>query len=106
MTDNEERETTGQTDMFASSEPEQSSAEDGPENESFESLLGRLEEIVGKMEGGGLSLEASMELYEEGVKKAGRLTAMLADAREKVMKLVTGPDGDTALEEFGEGEQS
>ena len=38
--------------------------------ESFESLLDRLEEIVGKMENGGLSLDESMTLYEEGIKKS------------------------------------
>ena len=73
-------------------------------NGSFEALLKRLEEIVEKMESGGLSLDESMKLYEEGINKAGTLTAKLADARNKVMKLVEGMNGEMSLEEFDEGE--
>lgn len=73
-------------------------------NGSFETLLKRLEEIVEKMESGGLSLDESMKLYEEGIKKAGTLTAQLANARNKVMKLVEGINGEMTLEEFDEGE--
>jgi len=72
--------------------------------EKFEDILKRLEEIVAKMEGGGLSLEESMALYEEGMKKSGKLNAMLAEAREKVMKLVTDEEGNPVLEPFGEEE--
>ena len=73
---------------------------------SFETTLKRLEEIVEKMESGGLGLEESMKLYEEGIEKAGILTAKLADARNKVMKLVEGMNGELSLEEFDEGEDS
>lgn len=74
--------------------------------ESFETLLNRLEVIVGKMESGGLSLDESMSLYEEGIKKADTLTAKLADARNKVMKLVENKDGDMSLDVFDEDEYS
>jgi len=73
-------------------------------SDSFEALLKRLEEIVEKMESGGLSLDESMKLYEEGINKASTLSAKLADARNKVMKLVEGMNGEMSLEEFGEGE--
>jgi len=73
-------------------------------DESFEVLLKRLEEIVEKMEDGGLSLDESMKLYEEGIKKADKLTAKLADARNKVMKLVENRDDKISLEVFDEGE--
>jgi len=72
--------------------------------EGFEDILKRLEEIVAKMEGGGLSLEESMALYEEGMEKSGKLNAMLAEAREKVMKLVTDEEGKPTLEPFEEEE--
>jgi len=74
------------------------------EKESFEALLKRLEEIVGKMESGGLGLEESMSLYEEGIKKAEKLNEMLAEARDRVMKLVTDKNGNPALELFEEKE--
>jgi exodeoxyribonuclease VII small subunit len=67
-------------------------------SESFEKLLERLEEIVVKMEDGGLSLDESIKLYEEGMKNAGKLTGMLADARNRVMKLVEERDGSFKLE--------
>ena len=70
------------------------------EKENFEAVLKRLEEIVGKMESGGLSLEESMELYEEGVKKSEKLNAMLSEARDRVMKLVTDKNGNPSLDLF------
>jgi len=68
--------------------------------ESFEALLKRLEDIVQKMESGGLALEESMTLYEEGIAMADKLSAMLAGSREKVMKLVSAQDDKPALEPF------
>ncbi len=68
--------------------------------EDFEALLKRLEEIVQKMDSGGLSLEESMKLYEEGIRKADKLTVMLSDARGRVMKLVVDKNGNPALEPF------
>ncbi len=72
--------------------------------DDFETLLKRLEEIVEKMDGGGLGLEDSMKLYEEGMKNAERLAAMLADARDRVMKLVGEKDGSAVLEPFDGGD--
>ena len=66
----------------------------------FESLLRRLEEIVEKMDGGGLGLEESMKLYEEGIRNSDTLTAMLAEARDRVMKLVADRNGKDTLELF------
>ncbi len=70
------------------------------EKENFEAVLKRLEEIVEKMDSGGLSLEESMELYEEGVKKSEKLNAMLSEARDRVMKLVTDKNGNPSLDLF------
>ena len=68
--------------------------------ESFEVILKRLEEIVEKMESGGLDLEESMNLYDEGIKKADLLNALLSDARDRVMKLGTDKNGDPTLTPF------
>jgi exodeoxyribonuclease VII small subunit len=70
------------------------------DREDFETLLRRLEEIVGKMDAGGLSLEECMKLYEEGIGKSDRLTAMLGEARDRVMKLVADKNGNVSLEPF------
>ena len=72
--------------------------------EKFETILRRLEEIVETMENPGLDLEESMALYEEGIKKAEKLTIMISEAREKVMKLVTDKNGTPSLKQFDEEE--
>lgn len=77
-----------------------------PAKETFEDTLKRLEEIVEKMESGGLGLDDSMKLYEEGMKKINQLTSMLAKSREKVMKLVADENGNVDLEDFNGKEAS
>jgi len=72
---------------------------------SFEELLGRLETIVEKMENGGLKLEESMALYEEGVSKAETLTSLLADSRGRVLKLISETEGESKLETFDEEDE-
>ena len=91
-------------DMFEGmNDNPQNTTPDG-EPGTFEEILKRLETIVAEMEGGGLSLEESIKLYEEGISRAGSLTAMLRDTREKVMKLVQDRNGDVSVEPFDEGE--
>ena len=76
----------------------------GGKKEQFEDILKRLEEIVRKMESGGLGLEESMVLYEEGIKNTEMLNTMLSESRNKVMKLVTDKNNNPSLEPF-EGEE-
>lgn len=57
------------------------------EQESFETLYKRLEEAVAKLEEGGLTLDQSIELYEEGAKLARRCQELLQQAELKVTKL-------------------
>lgn len=59
----------------------------------FEKKLSRLEEIVGKMETGELTLEESLKLFEEGVKLSRECNSQLAEAEQKV-KLLIGIDDD------------
>lgn len=59
---------------------------------NFEKKLGRLEEIVQKMEKGDLSLEDSLKLFEEGVKISRECHVQLNDAEKKV-KLLVKVDG-------------
>lgn len=55
--------------------------------QSFESALKRLEEIVGKLEGGEMPLDKSIDLFEEGVKTVKTCMKKLEDAEARV-KLV------------------
>lgn len=53
----------------------------------FEELYSRLEETVEKLERGGLSLEESIALYEEGMGLAKRCQALLDAAELRITKL-------------------
>lgn len=55
--------------------------------ESFEELFRRLEETVAKLEAGGLPLEKSLALYEEGMGLARRCQEMLDSAELRVRQL-------------------
>ena len=55
--------------------------------EPFESLYGKLEQTVEKLEKGGLSLEESIALYEDGMELAKRCQALLDDAELRITKL-------------------
>ena len=54
----------------------------------FEKKLTRLEEIVSKMEGGELSLDDSLKLFEEGVKLSRECNTQLVQAEQKVKTLL------------------
>lgn len=71
----------------------------------FEKKLNRLEEIVTKMEGGDLSLENSLKLFEEGIKHSRECHSELAKAEEKVKLLLeVDEQGEAITEDFDEVE--
>lgn len=55
--------------------------------DTFEQLYARLDERVAKLEQGGLSLEESISLYEEGMQLARECQARLDAAELKITKL-------------------
>ena len=55
--------------------------------EPFEDLYGKLEQTVEELEKGGLSLEESIALYEEGMGLAKRCQTLLDDAELRITKL-------------------
>ena len=55
--------------------------------EDFETLYKRLEETVARLEEGGLTLDQSLALYEEGIKLARRCQELLQAAELKITKL-------------------
>ena len=65
----------------------------------FEDALGRLEQIVDQLEGGGLSLEASLVVFEEGVGLARRCARYLDEA-EKRIELLTRDERGLRTEPF------
>lgn len=67
----------------------------------FEKKLGRLEEIVQKMEKGEIGLEDSLKLFEEGIKLSRECHTRLNEAEETVKKLVAvDAQGKPVLENF------
>ncbi len=52
--------------------------------ESFETALSRLEQIVGSLEKGDLSLEESLKLYEEGISRARLCQERLEQAEARI----------------------
>jgi exodeoxyribonuclease VII small subunit len=67
---------------------------------SFEKALTDLENIVQKLEKGGLSLNESLALFEKGVKLAKFLREELGKAEKKVEVLLKDEKGDVRKEPF------
>lgn len=59
----------------------------------FEASLTRLEELVRRLEQGDLSLEASLKVFEEGVRLSKNCTKILNDAEKKVEMLMSQKEG-------------
>ena len=69
---------------------------------NFEQAMTRLEEIVKKLEAGDGSLDEAMKLFEEGRKIAGKCTAMLDKAEQKVTRLISADSSEEVPFEAGE----
>lgn len=67
---------------------------------SFEKALAELEDIVSKLEKGGLSLNESLSLFEKGVKRAKFLRKELEKAEKKTEILLKDEDGEVKAEPF------
>jgi exodeoxyribonuclease VII small subunit len=61
--------------------------------DKFEDALGRLEEIVKKMEAGDMTLEESLKAFEEGIKLARLCAKKLDDAERRIDVLLKQEDG-------------
>ena len=72
---------------------------------TFESSLKELEEIVGRLEGGDLPLEQSLELFEQGVRLSRDCQKRLDEAERKVEILLKGNDGTLTSKPFDEPEE-
>ena len=65
---------------------------------TFEASLAELEEIVTKLEDGDLPLEASLELFEKGIKLSRACRERLTNAERRIEILVKDADGDLRAE--------
>ena len=59
---------------------------------TFEKAMARLEQIVAALEGGKVSLDDSLKLFEEGTKLSAYLSQLLDTAEQKVT-MITVRDG-------------
>jgi exodeoxyribonuclease VII small subunit len=72
---------------------------DGKPAETFEASLDELEKTVKQLEGGDLSLERSIELFERGVNLSDVCRKQLEDAETRVEMLIR-KEGKIAAEPF------
>ncbi len=70
------------------------------QEKSFEALMAELEQIVEQLEGGEISLEDSVALFEKGVSLTRQCAKILDDAQQKVTMLVRTPSGEVQEEQF------
>lgn len=75
-------------------------------NLSFEEALDRLEEIVRRLEEGGLPLEESLSQYQQGVALLKRCYAELSQAEQRVMLLAEGDEGRPVMRPFETAESN
>lgn len=71
---------------------------------TFEQSMTELEDIVSKLEAGDITLDASLELFEKGIKLANFCQKKLDEAEEKVKVLTSSDDGEIIEKDFGDAE--
>ena len=75
---------------------------DEVEKLTFEEAFEKLEDTVHRLEGGGLTLDESIALFERGMKLAKHCGQELDDAELKVSQLVPSDDGGYVMTPFEE----
>ena len=69
---------------------------------TFESALERLNEIADALEGDGMELDDSLQLFEEGVRLLRFAETVLADADQRVRMLLEEAGGGFRMDDFPE----
>ena len=64
----------------------------------FEEAMKQLEETVGKLERGDVSLDEAMELFEKGVSLSKTCQKLLSEAQLKVTKLIAENDSEVEFD--------
>ncbi len=70
------------------------------EKKTFEQSIAELEEIAAKLEGGDVTLDESLTLFEQGIKLSKSCQKMLDEAEKKVSIMMTNEDGEIIKEDF------
>jgi exodeoxyribonuclease VII small subunit len=70
------------------------------EKKTFEQSITELEEIVSQLEGGDVTLDQSLALFEKGIKLSKNCQKMLDEAEKKVSVLMTNDDGEIVKQDF------
>lgn len=76
---------------------------------TFETMMQKLQDIVGTLERGNLSLEESIRSFEEGVGLVKRCTEILDQAERRIQKLTRDAEGRPAavpVEEDGDADDA
>lgn len=71
----------------------------------FESALKSLEDIVVQLEGGDLTLDKALGLFEEGIKISSFCNSKLEEAERKVETLIKSADGTMKEVQFSDEAQ-
>lgn len=67
---------------------------------SFETNLSRLEDVVATLERGGVTLQRSLELFEEGMRLVQGLQRVLEFAESRIDELVQNAEGTLETKPF------
>ena len=66
----------------------------------FEENIKELENIINTLEGGEVSLDEMLNLFEEGIKRTKECTKQLKNAEQKVTVLMKGLNGELEEQPF------
>ncbi|TYP51641.1 exodeoxyribonuclease VII small subunit [Thermosediminibacter litoriperuensis] len=69
----------------------------------YEDAIARLEDIIEKLEKGNLSLEESLNLFEEGIRLTKICTKILDEAEGRVQVLIKDLNGEIDFKDFNGG---
>lgn len=75
---------------------------EGRKNMNFEDALASLDTLVKKLEGGALTLEESLAVFEEAASLVKLCNGKLEAAEKRVSILLKERDGEIAEKDFGE----
>jgi exodeoxyribonuclease VII small subunit len=74
------------------------------EQQSFETMMDRLQALVDRLEEGNLTLEESIRSFEEGMELVGKCTAVLSHAEQRIQKLTRDAAGKPVAQPLDGGE--
>lgn len=80
-------------------------SEGKPNERSFEEAIARLEEIVQRLETGNISLDESLNLFEEGIGLAKYCSERLNAAEGRLQVLMGFENGQPKLGDFNQDEE-